>query len=160
MALDIEQFYRCYGPMVLRRCHRLLRDPEKAADAMHDVFVEMLRRRETLTGEAPSSLLLRTATNVCLNRLRSEKRKPEDKDDELLMRIASAENPDSQTGARSLLSRIFRSEKESTGAIAVLHLLDGLTLEEVACEVGMSVSGVRKRLRMLKARAIEMEGLQ
>jgi RNA polymerase sigma-70 factor (ECF subfamily) len=38
LALDIEQFYRRYGPMVLRRCERLLRDPEKAADAMHDVF--------------------------------------------------------------------------------------------------------------------------
>jgi RNA polymerase sigma-70 factor (ECF subfamily) len=68
LALDIEQFYRRYGPMVLRRCQRLLRDPDKAADAMHDVFVEMLRRQETLTGDAPSSLLLRTATNVCLNR--------------------------------------------------------------------------------------------
>ena len=74
MALDIEQFYRRYGPMVLRRCERLLRDPEKAADAMHDVFVEILRRKEMLTDEAPSSLLLLTATNLCLNRLRSARR--------------------------------------------------------------------------------------
>jgi RNA polymerase sigma-70 factor (ECF subfamily) len=105
-------------------------------------------------------LLLRTATNVCLNRLRSERRKPEDKDDELLMRIASAEDPTGPSTARSLLSRIFGSEKASTGTIAVLHLLDGLTLEEVAEEVGMSVSGVRKRLRLLKVRAVEMESVQ
>jgi len=160
LALDIEQFYRRYGPLVLRRCQRLLRDPDKAADAMHDVFVEMLRRQETLTGDAPSSLLLRTATNVCLNRLRSERRKPEDKDEELLMHIASAEDPTGASTARSLLSRIFGSEKASTGTIAVLHLLDGLTLEEVAQEVGMSVSGVRKRLRLLKGRALEMEGVR
>jgi DNA-directed RNA polymerase specialized sigma24 family protein len=32
----------------------------------------------------------------------------------------------------------------------VLHHVDGLTLEEVAAEVGMSVSGVRKRLRTIK----------
>ena len=157
MALDIEQFYRRYGPMVLRRCERLLRDPEKAADAMHDVFVEILRRKEMLTDEAPSSLLLLTATNLCLNRLRSARRKPEDKDDELLMQIASAEDPAAPAVARSLLARIFRSEKASTGTIAVLHLLDGLTLEEVAAEVGMSVSGVRKRLRLLKERAAELE---
>ena len=93
MALDIEQFYRRYGPMVLRRCQRLLRDPERAADAMHDVFVEILRRKEALTDDAPSSLLLCTATNLCLNRLRSARRKPEDKDEELLMQIASAEDP-------------------------------------------------------------------
>ena len=157
MALDIEQFYRRYGPMVLRRCERLLRDPEKAADAMHDVFVEILRRKEMLTDNAPSSLLLCTATNLCLNRLRSARRKPEDKDDELLMQIASAEDPSGPAAARSLLARIFRSEKASTGTIAVLHLLDGLTLEEVAAEVGMSVSGVRKRLRLLKERAVELE---
>ena len=149
MALDIEQFYRRYGPMVLRRCERLLRDPEKAADAMHDVFVEILRRKETLTDTAPSSLLLQTATNLC--------RKPEDKEEELLMQIASAEDPAGSAVARSLLARIFRSEKASTGTIAVLHLLDGLTLEEVAAEVGMSVSGVRKRLRLLKERAVELE---
>jgi RNA polymerase sigma-70 factor (ECF subfamily) len=143
--------------MVLRRCERLLRDPEKAADAMHDVFVEILRRKETLTDEAPSSLLLRTATNICLNRLRSARRKPEDKEEEQLMQIASAEDPAGPAAARSLLARIFRSEKASTGTIAVLHLLDGLTLEEVAAEVGMSVSGVRKRLRLLKARAAELE---
>ena len=76
------------------------------------------------------------------------------------MRIASAEDPTGASTARSLLSRIFGSEKASTGTIAVLHLLDGLTLEEVAQEVGMSVSGVRKRLRLLKGRALEMEGVR
>jgi hypothetical protein len=30
MAVDIERLYRTHGPMVLRRCRRLLRDPEKS----------------------------------------------------------------------------------------------------------------------------------
>jgi DNA-directed RNA polymerase specialized sigma24 family protein len=30
--------------------------------------------------------------------------------------------------------------------------VDGMTLEEVAAHVGLSVSGVRKRLRLLKER--------
>src|SRR5262249_35092779 len=93
--------------MVLRRCERLLRDPEKAADAMHDVFVEILRRKETLTDSAPSSLLLLTATNLCLNRLRSARRKPENRDEELLMEIASAEDPAAPAAARSLLAHLF-----------------------------------------------------
>src|SRR5262249_42901868 len=97
--------------MVLRRCERLLRDPEKAAAALHVVFVEFLRGKEMLTDNAPSSLLLCTATNLCLTRLRSARRKPEDKDDELLMQIASAEDPSGPAAARSLLARIFRSEK-------------------------------------------------
>jgi RNA polymerase sigma-70 factor, ECF subfamily len=34
--------------------------------------------------------------------------------------------------------------------MAVLHYVDGLSLEQVADEVGLSVSGVRKRLRKLR----------
>jgi RNA polymerase sigma-70 factor (ECF subfamily) len=44
--------------------------------------------------------------------------------------------------------------------IAVLHLVDGLSLEETARETGMSVSGVRKRLRQLRERAVAEEGMR
>jgi RNA polymerase sigma-70 factor (ECF subfamily) len=42
--------------------------------------------------------------------------------------------------------------------MAVLHHVDGLTLEEVARECGMSVSGVRKRLRALRDALKELGG--
>ena len=41
MALDIQALYQSHGPMVLRRCRRLLSDEASARDAMHDVFVEL-----------------------------------------------------------------------------------------------------------------------
>ena len=43
--------------------------------------------------------------------------------------------------------------------MAVMHLLDGLTLEEVAAETGLSVSGVRKRLRTLRSNVRELEAM-
>lgn len=156
-GIDVEAYYRRYGPMVLRRCRALLRHEEKAKDAMQDVFVQLLRNAHRLEHQAPSSLLYRIATNVCLNRIRGEGRRPEDPSEELLLRIASVDDPERKTGARALLARIFRDEQESTRTIAVLHLLDGFTLEEVAAEVGMSVSGVRKRLRTLRAHIEEIE---
>jgi RNA polymerase sigma-70 factor, ECF subfamily len=151
--IDVEQAYRQWGPMVVRRCRRLLRDDAAALDAMQDVFVEALRRQDNLEGSAPSAFFLRVATNVCLNRLRWQKRHPEDRDDEMLQRIA-AQMPDgeSRSSARGFLDRIFKRESESTFAIAVMHYVDRMTLEEVAEEVGMSVSGVRKRLRTLRER--------
>lgn len=154
MAVDIESLYRAHGPLVLRRCRRLLRDEGKALDAMHDVFVEMIRRRETLDERAPAALLLRTATNVCLNRLRMERRHPEDREEALLSAIAAdaGANQESRSLARRLVDRLFSDTQESTALIAVLHYVDRLTLEEVAAEVGMSVSGVRKRLAGLKSR--------
>jgi RNA polymerase sigma-70 factor (ECF subfamily) len=159
MAVDIEGLYRSHGPMVLRRCRTLLRDESKAVDAMHDVFVELLRRENRLDTRAPAGLLLTTATNVCLNRLRSERRRPESPDDELLARIASLDSSaENLSLARRALDRIFGAEPASTRLIAVLLYVDRLTLEEVAAEVGMSVSGVRKRLRALKQRLPVSQG--
>jgi len=155
MTVDLEELYKSHGPMVLRRCRRLLRDEAKAVDAMHDVFVEILRRKDTLQLSSPVGLLLTTATHVCLNRLRTIRRKPEDPEGGVLFQIATlASDPDaeSRTLAGRILDRIFAGQPESSRLIAVLHYVDRLTLEEVAGEVGLSVSGVRKRLRVIKDR--------
>ncbi len=151
LGIDVEAYYRRYGPMVLRRCRFLLRDEERAVDAMQDVFVQLLRHQEELKDSAPSSLLHRIATRVCLNMLRGAKRRPEDAADELVLKIASAEDTESRTAARGLLDRLFGHVPASSRDIAVLHLVDGMTLEETAREVGLSVSGVRKRLRALSS---------
>ena len=161
MGIDVESFYTRYGPMVLRRCRKLLRHDAQAQDAMQDVFVQVLSHEDRLDDGAPSALLMRIATNVCLNRMRSARRRPEDPDDELLMRIASAgSDAESRTVARGLLSRLFGGEGDlgpSSQTIAVMHLVDRMTLDEVAREAGMSVSGVRKRLRTLRARLDTLE---
>jgi RNA polymerase sigma-70 factor, ECF subfamily len=161
MTVDVENLYRTHGPMVLRRCRRLLRDEGKALDAMHDVFVEILKRKDRLDERAPAALLLCTATNVCLNRLRTERRHPEDRGDALLLAIASGGSTaaEERSLARRVLDRLFASSPDSTALMAVLHYVDKLTLEEVAAEVGMSVSGVRKRLRTLKERLPASEGV-
>lgn len=160
MAADVEALYARYGPMVLRRCRQLLRDEEQAVEAMQDVFVEVLRRQDRIEVDAPSSFLYRTATNVCLNKIRSRKRKPETPDQELLERIACAPDTEDRTLSELMLDRIFAREKPSTKAIAVMHLRDGMTLQEVADEVGLSVSGVRKRLRTLRKHVVELEGIE
>lgn len=149
-ALDIEDLTRRYGPMVLRRCRWLLRDEDEAMDACQDVFVRLIENRERLEARYPSSLLYRIATNLCLNRIRDRARRPAHAGDETLLRIASSERPGAAAEARTLLDRLFGRHPESTRTIAVLHYLDGLTLEEVAAEVGLSVSGVRWRLRGLR----------
>ena len=158
VEIDVESYYRRYGPMVLRRCRKLLKDEDKAVDAMQDTFVRLLRSKADLRHGAPSSLLYRIATNVCLNHLRSARRKPADPGDELIDRLSDLTEPEQRLSARNLIGRLFAKEKETTVAIAAMHLLDGMTLEEVAGEVGMSVSGVRRRLRPLSAKLRELEG--
>jgi RNA polymerase sigma-70 factor (ECF subfamily) len=160
VSIDVDAAYRRYGPMVLRRCRRLVRDEGKALDAMHDVFVNLLRAKERLDGTAPASLLMRMATNVCLNQLRGERRRPEDPEDAAVLAIASAEEPGAQSVARLALGKILGRELESTRVMAVLHLVDGLTLDEVGREVGLTAGAVRKRLRGLKTRVVDAHDLE
>ena len=154
---DVEALWNRYGSLVLRRCRQLLRDDEEALDVCQDVFVQILRRREVLDIRFPSSLIYRIATNLCLNRIRDRRHWPDLVEDEQLARIARLDDPTAAVHARFVLGRLFARHRESTRLIATLHFVDGLTLEEVAGEVGMSVSGVRKRLRALRATLVELE---
>ena len=155
--MDVDTLYRRYGPMVMRRCRQLLRDEDQALDATQDVFVRLLTRHERLRDDAPSSLLYRMATNLCLNRIRDARRRKTTANSTLLEQIACWEEAEGRLEARAVLAKLFGQQRESTRTMAVLHYVDGMTLKEVAKEVGLSVSGVRKRLLGLRASLQEME---
>lgn len=157
MSVSVEQLYASYGPMVLRRCRRLLRDEAKALDAMQDAFVLVLRHQHQLDEKSGSSLLFTLATNVCLNLLRGSRRKPEDADDELVLAVAADLDLEARAHSRSLLGRLFSDAPDTTASIAVMHYLDGMTWEEVARELDMSVSGVRKRARGITERLQQLK---
>jgi RNA polymerase sigma-70 factor, ECF subfamily len=148
--VDVEQLYRRYSPMVLRRCRSLLRDEDSAADAMQEVFVQVLRHQETLNARYPSSLLYRIATNVSLNALRSRKRKPTVSAELLSDTLSGGENMEERQVDAALLEQVFIGSKEGTRRAAEIHFLEEKTLAETAQEVGLSVSGVRKRFRALR----------
>jgi len=159
-SLNAEQLYVRYAPMVLRRCNRLLGDENEAADIAQEVFIKVWEKRNSLNDEYPSSLLWRMATNMCLNRIRDKKRRGEDiSADKMLMNIACAKDIEKDAVHRDILNRLFKRHPENSRTIAVLHLVDGMTLEEVAKEVKMSVGGIRKRLRSLKNTLIELEAI-
>ncbi len=142
----------------MRRAKALLRDEQEAAEVLGDVFVELVRREGRLEVEAPAAFLYRTATNLSLNRIRSRKRRPADADSDLVERIATAPEAEDVSILRDLIDRLFGREPPSTRVIAVLHLVDGLTLPEVAEIVGLSESGVRKRLRTFRAQLPGWDG--
>lgn len=153
MSIDVEAAYERYGPMVLRRCRTLLNSEAQAVEAMQDTFVRLLEHQDRLEDRGVSSLLYRMATNVCLNRIRSLGRRPETQEEAVLMKLAAADSLEERTWAQRLIGRVMSDVPDSTSTIAVLHFVDGMTLQETADEVGLSVSGVRKRLRGLRAAA-------
>ena len=89
---------------------------------------------------------------------RRERARRESADEAALQEAASRDDVEALGQARHLIERIFEREDPSTCAMAMLHYVDGLTLEETAARSGLSVSGVRKRLAGLKARSRKGEG--
>lgn len=154
MKINVEQFYTKYGPMVLRRCRSLLNNEEQALDAMQEVFVKVLQKSDVLDDRAPSSLLYTIATNICLNELRKNKGRFVNDGNEMLEMVAGIENHEELVITGHFLDQLFENEKDTTRTMAVLHYVDGYTLEQTADMMEMSVSGVRKRLRGLRERGL------
>jgi RNA polymerase sigma-70 factor (ECF subfamily) len=152
MAIDVAALYAQYGPMVIRRCRKILMDGDDALDAAHDVFMNLLRGETRLHGQFSSSLLYTMATNVCLNRLRKKKREsPWDFSGEENLFI-SIDEGFAQAEAKLLLEDILKDESETNRAIYFMYYVDGMTLKEVGEATGLSISGVRKRLETFKSR--------
>ncbi|MCP4157516.1 MAG: sigma-70 family RNA polymerase sigma factor [bacterium] len=150
--IDIEVYYARYGPMVMRRCRSILKDEEKAFDAMQDVFVKLLLYRNRLQGTHPSSLLYRISTNLCLNILRDQHPYQPLESKEILASSSYRDIKENNLDTDILLDYIFKGEKESTHKIAMMYFVDGMTLKEISKEVSLSVSGVHKRLNELRVR--------
>ena len=152
MAIDIAVWYEKYGPMVIRRCRNILGNEEDALDAVHDVFMNLLRSESRLHGQFPSSLLYTMATNICLNRIRDRKR-------EILGDFPADEVKPcidegfEQVETEMVLELILKDESEMTRSICFMYHADGMTLKEIGEVVGLSVSGVRKRLTAFKNRS-------
>lgn len=158
MPVDIELYYRKYGAMVFRRCRQLLGDNERAQDAVQEVFLSLIRQNHRLEEGFPSALLYRIATNTCLNILKREK-KSQRRDESFFDSIIARDDFSATLEARDVLAQLFAGEKDDTMTIAVMRYVDALSYEEIAEASGLSVSGVRKRLRTLSEKAAKARGI-
>jgi len=154
MAIDVAAWYEKYGPMVIRRCRSLLKNEDDTIDAVHDVFVNLLKWEKRLHGQFPSSLLYTMATNVCLNRLKKAKWEiPRDFSGEAENLLVGFETSYEQVEAEILLEDILKDESETNRSIYFMYHVDGMTLKEIGEVVDLSISGVKKRLETFKSRA-------
>lgn len=158
MNRSFDELFKTYGPMVIRRCRSIIKDEEAALDVSQEVFFRVIKKGKWENLQYPSSFLYTIATNLSLNYLRDNRKGPVAISDNMLAILESEDAPEERVVNRYFIDQIFTRVKASTRTMAFYHYVDGLTLEETAEMVGMSVSGVRKRLRGLKAAGLEMQG--
>ncbi len=139
----VVQLYREFGPVVYRRCVRLLGDRERARDATQEVFVKLLRE-EKLTGEGEDVLpwIYRVTTRHCLNVRRDARRRvgaPE-------LEALEVADPGAPFPDRRLAHEVLARFDPTTQAVAVGVLVDGMEREEVAGALGISRRTVHRKL--------------
>ncbi len=146
---QVSRLYREFGPVVYRRCLRLLRDRTAAQDATQEVFLKLLGNVEKLQErETVLPWIYRVATNHCLNLRRDLLRRGEEaaaEDDQALTPSPHARGGDAAVDwnlARSVLAR-FDGE---TQAVAVGVFVDGMNHDEVADALGISRRTVSRKL--------------
>jgi RNA polymerase sigma-70 factor (ECF subfamily) len=139
------ELYRTYGPVVYRRCLRILKDQEAAKDATQEVFVKLIRDMSKLEDrETVLPWIYRVATNHCLNQRRNASRRGEDFESRPLELAASTDQdtlPD-----RLLVQGILSRFDATTQTVAVGVLVDGMEQEEVAELLGVSRRTVARKL--------------
>ena len=144
---DLRELYEKYGASVYGRCSYVLRDRNKAEDAMQDVFAKALTHYASFRAEAsPLTWLIKIATHHCLNILRADRAGWHGRY-EREARARNASDPGPQVfEMRELVGKMLALVDGETQAVAIHYHVDEMTLEEVAAVLGRSVPTVRKRL--------------
>jgi len=139
------ELYRTYGPVVYRRCLRILKDPEAAKDATQEVFMKLIRDMAKLEErETVLPWIYRVATNHCLNHRRNATRRGEDLEAPPL-ELAASTGPDIVPD-RQLVQQVLARFDSTTQTVAVGVLVDGMEQEEVAEVLGISRRTVARKL--------------
>lgn len=154
-----EQLVRRYQLPIYRHCLNMLGDEGDAAEAAQDVFFTVWRslgrfRRES----AFSTWLYRIATNRCLKSLR-QRPQPTVPLVELATPLGLPEGEFEGKQSAQLVARAIASLTPQQRAALLLREVEGLTYEQIAKVLGVSVAAVKSRLnraRMEIALAMEV----
>jgi len=153
-----SELVRSMEARVFRVAVQILRNQQEAEDAMQDGLLKAYEKLSTFTGLSRfSTWATRIVINECLMRLRSQHQhaftsidEPVSDEAETGMDLRSWEaNPEerySRQQLRDILNEALEGLSEEYRVVVVLRDVEGLTNEEAAEELGVSVSAVKSRL--------------
>src|SRR5436305_354224 len=153
-----ERLYRRYGTHVYRYAYSVLRNRADAEDVTQTTFMNAFRALER--GEDPRSplnWLISIAHNVCLQRFRSNSRRPQEV--ELDYDVAdSLVDDDDAPGAEDIRRALGHLAFNQRAAI-VLREIEGRSYAEIAEVLGVSMSAVETLIfRARRALREQLEG--
>ncbi|MBS2031530.1 MAG: sigma-70 family RNA polymerase sigma factor [Deltaproteobacteria bacterium] len=139
--------YRRFGPLILARCRRLLRERALAEDVCQEVFVRVFTHLDQArTDDEALMWMYRVSTNLCLDALR--KRVLHGETAELDPEHAATERgTDARVEDRELVQKLLAGTPEKLHATALLYHVDGLEQAEIAVTLDVTRRTVINRLQ-------------
>jgi RNA polymerase sigma-70 factor (ECF subfamily) len=157
-----EWLVREHGGRLLAVARRFLRDEEDARDAVQDTFLSAYRSIGDFAGGSRlSTWLHRIAINACLMRLRTRRRKPEERIDDLLPRFAadghqanhptaawegSAETLLERSQLRTIVRQAIDRLPDPYRTVLLLRDIEEISTEDAARFLGVTENAVKIRL--------------
>src|SRR5262249_20801731 len=155
----VGELFRKHGAMVFNRALRILGRKEDAEEALHEVFIRVMRSHDRFDGRSEiTTWLYQITTNYCLNLLRDGKRRRELFQANVAVEPERGAEPDAED--LLLLRRLLREADEQQARAAIYVYLDGMAQDEAARVLGVSqrtVSNLLDRfMRWAEQRAGEL----
>ena len=159
---DLEAFnqiVRRYQLRVYNLAARILGDRTAAEDVAQDTFVSAYKALARFRGGSLRAWLLRIASNLCYDRLRSAKRRPEQSLDEAMespgFHVPSRDpSPEQQAISREIHDHVQRAILElpfDQRNTIMLVDVQGLSYQEAADAMDVSMGTVKSRLSRARA---------
>ncbi len=139
---NIESVYNLYADTLYRVAMSTLQNDMDAQDAVQDVFIKYMSANPDFKDtEHEKAWLLRVTVNRCHDMLRRRKIR-------LKLHAESDVEPVSPASkARLELFEVLSSIPEKYKTTVILHCLEGLSLQETADVLGITLSAAKMRLK-------------
>ena len=142
-----------HGPMVLRLCQSLLRDPHEAEDAFQATFLVLVRKAESIRRRETIGPWLHGVASRVARRARFRSNRRHQLEVPVVVEIAAADSSVSEgRGLEQSLHEEIARLPESFRAPIVLCCLQGLSYDLAARRLGVSEPTLRGRLHRARKR--------
>lgn len=158
---SFEQLVVRYQNKILGYSARMLSDREEAEDVAQEVFIKAYRSLDSFRGESSfSTWIYRIATNLCIDRLRAKKRRPQsaysldepfDKEEDKGGRdVPDFSGEPTRVVEREELRRRVREVvaemPEKLRSVVIMCDMQGMAYEDIAKVLGCPIGTVKSRL--------------
>lgn len=149
-AFVFSNLYQHYYISVLKFCSDLIKDRAEAENIVHDVFVKMWTRRESLRAEMNlKSYLFTSVKNLTLDRLK-EIQKSELVQKQFLLEVPFETQEEEENVQLQHLREALSNLSDKRKQILFLNIQEKKSYQEIANDLGISKNTVKNHLIVSK----------